>query len=211
MKPGCAIAVDVYRRRQARERGFTLVEVMVALTLLSLVLMATVTALRTLGNTQITLERMTDRVDEVRSVSNFLRDLLESAMVGSNSDFSLGGGSSEASYFRSGEDFLEFESIVLFGELYGGSYLVRVAKEKTQLVLRWQELPGSKPVQEWKDMPSRVMVEQLDELTVATREEYAKAWEDRRREDDLSVPMVVRLGIKASGRHWPDLIMQVQR
>ena len=51
----------------SRQRGFTLVEVMVALTILSLVMLATVTGLRTLANTQVAIERMTSRVDEVRT------------------------------------------------------------------------------------------------------------------------------------------------
>ena len=58
-------------------RGFTLVEVVVALTILSLIMLATVTGLRTLANTQGTLERVTARIDEVRTVSGFLRDLME--------------------------------------------------------------------------------------------------------------------------------------
>ena len=62
--------------------GFTLVEVVVALTILSLIMLATVTALRTLANTQGTLERVTARIDEVRTVSGFLRDLMEAAVVG---------------------------------------------------------------------------------------------------------------------------------
>ncbi|MEZ5572077.1 MAG: prepilin-type N-terminal cleavage/methylation domain-containing protein [Halioglobus sp.] len=194
------------------EQGFTLVEVMVALTLLALVLMGTVTALRTLGNTQSAIESLTDRVDEVRSVSVFLRDLLESAVVGQDSDFTLGGGSTEASYFRSGADFLEFESIILFGERYGGSYLVRIAKEEGQMVLRWQDSPGNdKSTLQWNDTPSRVIVEQLEELTVATREEYAEDWSDRRSVDELKAPAAVKLRIKAAGRYWPDLVLQVRR
>ena len=55
----------------APAQGFTLIEVMVALTILSLVLMVTVTGLSTLANTQSAIERMTSRIDEVRSVSIF--------------------------------------------------------------------------------------------------------------------------------------------
>ena len=77
--------------------GFTLVEVMVALSILSLVLLGTVTGLRTLASTQSALERKTSRMDEVRSVSGLLRDLMESAVVGSDGGgLSLGGGDSEA-------------------------------------------------------------------------------------------------------------------
>jgi general secretion pathway protein J len=195
----------------AREQGFTLVEVLVALTILSLILMATVTALRTLGNAQNAVERVTYRVDEVRTVSNFLRDLLESAVIGANDDLTTGGGTRDASYFRSEQESLEFKSTILFGESYGGSYLIRVAKEGGSLVLRWQESLVDGAPQDWSKMPSRVMVEQLEELNVSTRKDDTQAWSDETSEDDFSVPAQVRLHIKSSGRYWPDLIMQVQR
>jgi general secretion pathway protein J len=194
------------------DRGFTLVEVMVALTILSLVMMATVTGLRTLGNTQGTIERMTNRVDEIRSVSSFLRDLLESAVVGEDlGGFSLGGGNSEATYFVWGDDFLALESTVLFGERYGGSYIVRVAKENSQLVLRWQERPANGTPEDWTDMPSRVMVENLEGFSLATRSEFGEDWSNPDGREGLPVPALVRLQMKAAGRHWPDLILQVQR
>jgi general secretion pathway protein J len=94
--------------RDSASRGFTLIEVVVSLAILSLVLLGTVTGLRTLGNTHVSLERVTQRADEVRTVSAFLRDLMESAVVGSGSGgLTLGGGSSAASYFRSGKGFLD--------------------------------------------------------------------------------------------------------
>jgi general secretion pathway protein J len=209
---GCSATAATHGKRQrGREQAFTLVEVLVALTILSLILMVTVSALRTLGNTQGALERTTDRVDEVRSVSSFLRDLLESTVAGNgNADFSLGGGAIQESYFRSGTDFLEFESTILFGERYGGSYLVRVAKENTELVLRWQESTVSGARQDWVGKPSRVIVEQLEEFTVSRKKEYPMEWSEGRK-GDPDVPALVRLNVKAAGRHWPDLIMQVRR
>lgn len=201
------------RPQRVGETGFTLVEVMVAIAILSLIMLTTVTALRTLGNTQATIERLTNRVDEVRSVSTFLRDLLESAVVGSApQEFALGASSgSEHGHFVFGEDFIELKTTILFGERYGGSYLVRVAKEGAQLVLRWQEPPADRIVQQWADKPSRVMVENLEEFTVATRKEYAMEWSGLQSKDDLSAPALVRLRVKSAGRYWPDLILQMQR
>ena len=46
-----------FLERHPRSRGFTLVEVMVSLAVLSLILLATVSALRTFANTQGSLER----------------------------------------------------------------------------------------------------------------------------------------------------------
>ncbi|MDG2271299.1 MAG: prepilin-type N-terminal cleavage/methylation domain-containing protein [Halioglobus sp.] len=191
-------------------QGFTLVEVMVALTILSLVMMVTVTGLSTLANTQSAIERMTSRVDEVRSVSVFLRDLLASATSGADPNaLTLGGSPDSQSYFISGTDFLELDATVLFGERYGGTYLVRIAKEDDQLVLRWQESNGGLAPKDWNDKYSRVIVAQLEEFEVLTREDYRKDWIENRRVD-TSKPFLVMLKVKAAGRNWPDLIVRVK-
>ena len=89
-----------------RATGFTLVEVMVALTILSLVMLVTVTGFRTLGNTQGAITRLTGRVDEIRSVSSYLRDLFESTVVGEDyGGFTAGGGDQGEARFALGEDF----------------------------------------------------------------------------------------------------------
>ena len=92
-------------------RGFTLVEVLVALAIFSLVMLTVVTGFRTLGNTASTIDRMTDRIDEVRSVSGFLRDALENSVVGAASGggdaLGFGGNSANAppsAFFRVAED-----------------------------------------------------------------------------------------------------------
>lgn len=192
-------------------QGFTLIEVMVALTILSLVMMVTVTGLSTLANTQSAIERMTSRIDEVRSVSIFLRDLLESATSGTDPNaLTLGGPVPDPYYFVSGNDFLELDATILFGERYGGTYKVRIAKEDDQLVLRWQEsIRGAAPG-EWKDQLSRVMIAQLEEFQVFTRRDYEQEWVESGG-TDRGKPLLVKLRLKAAGRHWPDLIVRVKQ
>lgn len=192
-----------------RQRAFTLVEVMVATTILSLLMLATVTALRTLGNTGTALERVTSRVDEVRTVSTFIRDLLESALISGNpGGLSLGGGSGAETFFGYGEDYLELNSAVMFGEGFGGSYRVRLGREGAQLVLRWQEIPPPGTEPDWAGTPSRVVVSGLEEFALAVREDFVSEWQADG--DPLRNPVLVRLQIKASGRYWPDLIARVQ-
>ena len=63
-----------------RARGFTLVEAVVALTILSMIMVATIATLRAFGNTNIAIKQVTQRVDEVRVVSAFLRNTIGNAM-----------------------------------------------------------------------------------------------------------------------------------
>jgi general secretion pathway protein J len=196
-------------QRCHRQSGFTLVEVMVALTILSLVMLATVTGLRTLANTQVAVERLTSRVDEVRTVSGFLRDALESAVVPvKQSRLSSGGGSSEKIFFVASRESLAWKATVLFGEGYGGSYLVRVAREEDRLVLRWQEPTPSGSPTDWSEAVSRTLVNDLDELKLSFRPNFAGPWVDSIERG--SVPVLVRLQVQAAGRYWPDLIIRVQ-
>jgi general secretion pathway protein J len=192
-------------------RGFTLVEVVVALGILSLVMLVTITGLRTLANTQGALERMTARIDEVRTVSSFLRDTMESAVVsGGGDELSLGSGTSEdIGYFELSQDGLAWRSTLLIGENFGGSYLLRVAREEDELVLRWQlanarGLPG-----DWAQADARTLVPDLEELAISWRELPDGEWlQDWRPGDEARW---VRLQIRASERYWPELIMQVPR
>ncbi len=199
-------------RAADRQSGFTLVEVIVAMTILSLVLLGAVTGMRTLGNTQASLERVTERVDEMRTVSSFLREMIDTAVVGSNhGGLTLGGGIREATYFRAGSGFVEWKARLLFGESFGGSYVVRVAREGDQLVLRWlgpmRILEGERA---WEQAPSRVLVGEVEDYQVAVREEFDSDWRNNWDETSLS-PALVRLQVKARGRYWPELVMAVPR
>ena len=189
--------------------GFTLVEVVVALSILSLVMLATMTGLRTLANTQGTLDRMTGRVDEVRTVSSFLRDTIESAAVGNaaSSGLALGGKSRESAYFELAPDALVWKSTILIGESFGGSYLLRLAREDDLLVLRWQEPDASGRPGDWSQAQERTLVENLQELEVSWRRDFRDDWQQQWEKGDVAG--WVRVQVKAADRYWPELIVQV--
>jgi general secretion pathway protein J len=201
-----------FKVRTDNKRGFTLVEVVVALGVLSLILLATVSALRTFANTQVSLDRLARQVDEVRTVSGLLRDMLASAVPGKKraGGLSLGGGTSELAYFEGDSSSLAWKASALFGESFGGTLLLRLVKEDDLLMLYWQEPNANSRVVQWGNSTSRVIVNGIEEFSVEFKPELNLEWQIG---DwvDLGAPALVRLSIKADGRHWPDLIMQVQR
>lgn len=195
-----------------RDSGFTLVEVVVALSVLSLIMLATITALRTFANTQVSLDRMMSRVDEVRSVSTLLRDLVGSAAhgAGGSGGLTLGGGPMDSAWFGGTAAELVFKANIMFGENFGGQYLLRIAREEGDLVLRWQESRGDDRNARWHETPSRVVVRGLQEFEVAYRpargEEWVSEWQPGR-----MLPAALRLRLRSRDRYWPELIMGVQR
>ena len=205
--------------RASRARGFTLVEVIVALAILSLVMLATVSGFRTLGNTATTISRMTDRSDELRSVSSFLRDAFENSVTGegpgeSASDASLSfGGNSGMSpvpvrYLKLAPAAVEWRSKVLFGEAYGGSYFLRLAKREQRLELQWQDPEGKPEPEDWAGSPSREVLDGVQQFEVWHRMSPSAPWQQTVQEDEL--PSHVKLVIKANDKFWPDLVMRVQ-
>ena len=199
------------KRLASASGGFTLVEVVVSLAILSLIMVATISALRTFAQTQTSLDRVTQRIDEVRSVSSFLRDTFESSVVGKSSGggLSMGSGTSAGSYLKGGPLAMDWKAFVQFGEGYGGTFLVRVERDEDQLKLKWQDIPPRLDAVSWHDAPERVLVEGLEELQLDYRKEFASAWQDEWLQQDS--PSFVRMTIKAHGRFWPELIFTVQR
>ena len=205
------------RRSLGLSRGFTIIEVVVALTIMSLILLATVSAMRTFGNTQNSLDRMTGRIDELRTVSSFLRDTLQGAVVSTrvsgrdSSGLSLGprGGSESSAYFRGDVDSFSWKAPVLFGEGYGGTLLVRVVRLDNELTLQWQDPPASLLDIDWSDAQERALLGAIEEFEVSYREDAGDEWLEELGRDGS--PALVRLIIKANGRYWPELVMQVPR
>lgn len=190
------------------ERGFTLIEVLVSVTILSMVMLATVTGLRTLARTQVSLEAVSTRNDQLRAVSSFLRDAFESAVIGSSSGgLSLGGDRGGATVFETAPESMIWKTGLRFGESSGGSYVVRVARESANLVLRWQQPDQRGELRPWNNVSSRTLVDNLQEFSVNYRRRVGGDWQSDW--DDRGPPGWVRLRIQTADRYWPDLVMEV--
>jgi general secretion pathway protein J len=191
-----------------RPAGFTLIEVVVSLAILSLVMLATVTGLRTLAATEGSLDTLVQRNDALRSVSSFLRDAMESAVVGSNSEgLVLGGSDSDKTVFEIQDGALVWKTVILLGENYGGSYIVRLGREQGSLVLRWNRDAALRRDFDWNSAPSRTLAKDLQSFAIAYRRRPKEEW--REEWDGRVAPGWVRLRIESRQRFWPDIIAEV--
>ncbi|MEO1079804.1 MAG: prepilin-type N-terminal cleavage/methylation domain-containing protein [Pseudomonadota bacterium] len=192
------------------QRGFTLIEVMVSITILSLVMLLTVSGLRTLASSQTRIEAKTERNDELRLVSTFLRDLLGSSVSpGPVVSLSLGGGSRPDTYFEAMRDAFAWKAPMTMGENAGGRFLLRLSREDSALVLRW--LPDEERVQfpQWNKATAKTLVDDITTFETAYRSERDGPWSADW--PAQLTPRWVRIRVQKDGRYWPDIVIDLAR
>ena len=201
-----------------RDRGFTLIEVMIALVVFSMIMAATISALRAFGNTRLTVERLTGRVNEIRVVSNFLRNTIGAALPVARYGDTFSG---QANLRRHGVFFLGFPSELFWvaplmgGAGFGGAHILHLGLEGDQLVLRWHPYQTNVSGIDWERLPRRVLLEDVERLDLGYRAEpglreadpgWLEEWTGA-----FSNPATVRLSMKVSGRFWPEMVIRLDR
>jgi len=192
-------------------RGFTLIEVMVAVTLLSMVMVATIAAMRTLGNTRSSVEQLTVRVDEIRVVSEFLRNTVGGAMpvtrVG-NSAEAFTEGRSYGTYFAGDATRLIWVAPLVAGADMGGVFILYLAWVDDALELRWLPYQSDVAAVDWSTVESRRLLGSVEEFELGYLGAYGQQWMDVW-EGSQSNPVAVRINIRAAGRYWPELVIRL--
>ncbi|MFT4614746.1 MAG: general secretion pathway protein J [Bacteroidia bacterium] len=194
-----------------RSGGFTLLEVLIAVTLLSLVMAALVASMRTFGNTRTTLDRVTARVDEIRTISSFLRGTIGTALPLERPDLFKGEeGEYEAGATFFGGDSTEmvWVSPVIAGTRLGGAYAIHLVHEEDQLMLRWHPYRMDLTEGDWSNLPPRALVESVEEFEISYLPDYGEDWVEEWVPAKHS-PAAVRLTIRAAGKYWPELVIRL--
>lgn len=192
-------------------RGFTLLEVMVATTLLSMVVVATLAAMRTFGNTRATLDQVTGRVDEVRAVSEFLRGRLTAAMPvarlgGSVNDVRANG--SYGTYFLGDSRQVTWVAPFVAGTSLGGVFVMRLEHTDGVLTLRWAPYQREADDIDWARIKPRVLARSVESFEVGYLATYDGDWEAQWLGAQEN-PVALRLSVQASGRYWPELVVHL--
>lgn len=182
-----------------RHSGFTLVEVVVSIGVLSLIMLATVTALRTFGQTYDRLLVATDRTSEVREVSRFLRHALRDTLD-APSEFLLRGG--ELSWVT---------PLDRVGSA-GGLQHLRLSSRGDALVLSFATFDPMQPEEgepEWGALVEDfVLVDALDEAKFEVKDTPVDDWATNYDGTaSPTIPWAVRATISSDGITWPPIVV----
>jgi len=194
-----------------RARGFTLLEVMIALVLLSMVMVATIAAMRTLGNTQATIGEVTGRVDEIRVVSQFLRNTVGAAMPVMREGIVDGAAEDAANlgtYFWGDRTHLVWVSPLVAGASMGGTFVMQLAHIDDQLKLKWHSYDKSVEALNWDAVEPRILLDNVEEFELGYLGYYGGEWVEEWT-GSISNPVAVRITIMSGGRYWPELVLRL--
>ena len=150
-----------------RPAGFTLVEMLIALVLLSLLALGMVSALRTMGQTQDRIDQRFARADEFQSVAAFVEQTLERL---SDRRALLQEQGKPLALFNGQPQSIEWLGIMPARHGMGGRYFFRLAVETVApgqaLVLRYQPWKGESSWPDWAGASSRVLVHDVVGLDI---------------------------------------------
>lgn len=193
-----------------RQRGFTLLELLIGMVLLSLMLTLLFGALRLGARSWDSGDKRAEEIAQMRSVHGFLRRELGQVFLlrwKKDNDSRLA--------FDGGPDALKFVA-PLAGQVGGGGlYLMGLTLEQGEagkrLILKRAVNPEAKDFSSLEQGDSTVLAEHLEKLGIAyfgaLSPEGKAGWQDKW-DDARRLPQLLRLQIKTSdGRDWPDLVV----
>lgn len=195
-----------------QQKAFTLLEVLIALTLLSMMMIAVVAAMRTFGNTKATLETVTGRIDEVRLVSDFLRRSLEGALpvlrLGDSQTSGGLEGTSGDTFFSGTRNSLIWVAPLVAGANLGGAYVMHLYKVDDRLELTWRPYQRDYANFENAELTPRILLDGVDHFSVGYRASHTGEWLETWPGQRFN-PVAVRLNLRAHDRYWPEIVVRV--
>lgn len=184
-------------------RGFSLIEVVVALTVLSLISLAVVTALRTFAMTQERLDDVSSRTSEMRTVNRFLNRALVDALP-----LMRGDAAGSASLLQGSSTELIWAAPFSASSRLGGVMIIRLFAAEGGLKMQLLPFYDAQQDMQWEHAEMFSVVPQLDELTLAYFDAPSGSWVNEWHSFQFN-PDRIRISIAANGRYWPDMIVRL--
>lgn len=200
--------------RQRLQRGFTLLELLVVMSLLSIIMIGLVSALRTMAQTENKLDQRLQRLDEIRVARTFLQHTL--SRVSALPIDEPGATGKRIVPFAATPDSLSWIGIMPARHGVGGRHFFRLALEDTgagrELILRFAPWGPDIVSPDWRAAESRILVPGVTQLNIQAQglspqgrnpaEPWPKGWQNGWPIDD-TLPEQVRLGVVDAQGDWP--------
>lgn len=173
------------------------------MTILSLIVLATLTAMRTLGQTQAKLEQRAESTARMRAVTTFLRRNLEQAKPVLLFRF----GQPEGRYFYGTDRELIWAVPMPIPGMQGGLAAANLQlNDNNQLILLVRDGVNFMP---WGDETPYLLADHVDNLSISYR---ANPWSDWVNQWEMGeAPSHIRINVQVSERYWPELIVAIAR
>lgn len=190
-----------------RQEGFTLLELVVAITLMGLVLVVLYSGLRLGLNGWDSGERRAEAANRLRSVEEFLRRQLAQSMTLYETH---GDRLERLVVFAGRSEGIEFVTPMPGRLGLGGLYRMRIGRADDRLYLRWRPYVPSDPAA--GEERETILLEGVSAVEWAyfgperDNDQEPPRW----RADWASVerrPLLVRLNLTLRGEPWPDLVV----
>ena len=202
-------------RRHLQQTGFTLLELLIAMTLLGMILVLLFGGLRLGVRSWDASQRQVDTLNSVRSVENFLRREMSLAYP-----YLWKNAPGQRVAFLGERNKLSFVAQLPSRVGGGGLNVISVELEQREKLRRivWRHLPVSTQMQDFTalaETPEMVLVaselEGVEDLWLTyfgqENESAAPRWMDRW-ENSTRLPMLIRVQVRLSkGTQWPDFVV----
>lgn len=203
------------RRKYNAQRGFTLLELLIALTLLGLILVLLFGGLRLSVRSWDSVQKQVDTLNSVRSVEGFLRRELERVYP-----YRWKAGPTPGFAFVGERHKLSFVAPLPSRIGAGGLYAIAMELEQTSSGRRltWKHLPVDAQMRDFSTVaPVKEMqlvgaeLNSVDDIWLSyfgrETEAAAPRWMDRW-ESAVTMPMLIRIQVRfADGSEWPDFMV----
>ncbi|KAB2966412.1 prepilin-type N-terminal cleavage/methylation domain-containing protein [Zoogloea sp.] len=198
--------------QMSRHGGFTLVELIISLVIVSVIMVGLLTAMRSFGITDEKLEKRLSQADERRVVSAFLEDVLGQAMLKPRLAMV---GKPEESSFVGAPDSLEWIGVMPARHGAGGLHHFRLYwagdGRSAALMLAYLPFAGLEVLPDWNLAERRVLVEDVSGFALRYQLEDGGEWLGQWR-STVDSRQVGRVGVAlaAGGAEWPLLVVPVR-
>lgn len=197
--------------RTHRARGFTLVELLVSVAILSGLVLALTAALRTFAQTEIRLDERVLRDEDARVTSQFLGAVFQRAAA---HRWRGAEGAITRLLFVGRPDEVVWIGVMPARPGVGGLHYLRLTIDRSgaaaRLVLQYQPYDGLDTMPQWSAVEPHVIAA-VEDATLRYRDSrpaepaWTAAWPHPER-----LPDGVALSVQAGGHAWPDVIVPMR-